>query len=223
MDGAGALRLPRRMDGPFAGSVGSPMAQAATAVGGQLKQHAATVAGAAAVMAGDLARHHGHDNWYFTMQIIVCITAAFLLFVDRTHWRSDMLTALLVPVIFLTLPHHAVHWLRGEPGHWIVFICTVIWLFIPQTVPRDWLLHGELPYVLLILLIISPSRVLELRNTPYGIVIIFLVGVYLFYEHIVASEGVRNAFNNQRAAISIALTILLIVPAIMLGHSLSWY
>ncbi|KAI3498663.1 hypothetical protein L1887_34440 [Cichorium endivia] len=39
-----------------------------------------------------------------SLQWFACFAAIYLLILDRTNWRTNMLTALLVPYIFLTLP-----------------------------------------------------------------------------------------------------------------------
>lgn len=52
---------------------------------------------------------HGHFLRYFSLQLIgdnsVLFHYRYLLILDRTNWKTNMLTALLVPYIFFTLPN----------------------------------------------------------------------------------------------------------------------
>jgi hypothetical protein len=52
---------------------------------------------------------HDHFLRYFSLQLIgdnsVLFHYRYLLILDRTNWKTNMLTALLVPYIFFTLPN----------------------------------------------------------------------------------------------------------------------
>lgn len=88
---------------------------------------------------------------------------SYLLILDRTNWKTNILTSLLVPYIFLSLPSvlfnffrwtflfsHSICFLldgkycswrmyivifRGEVGKWIAFVAVVLRLFFPRHFP----------------------------------------------------------------------------------------
>ncbi|KAI5665856.1 hypothetical protein M9H77_15709 [Catharanthus roseus] len=138
---------------------------------------------------------------------IASFAAIYLLILDRTNWRTNMLTSLLVPYIFFSLPAALFHFLRGEFGKWIAFIAVILRLFFPRHFP-DWL---EMPGSLILLLVVSPGFFSHtLKDSWAGTVICLLVGCYLLQEHIRASGGFRNSFT-QSHGISNTLGIILLL------------
>ncbi|KAL3525751.1 hypothetical protein ACH5RR_014123 [Cinchona calisaya] len=138
---------------------------------------------------------------------IASFAAIYLLILDRTNWRTNMLTSLLVPYIFFSLPAVLFNFLRGEFGRWVAFIAVVLRLFFPRHFP-DWL---EMPGSLILLLVVSPSFFAHiLRDNLVGVFICLVIGCYLLQEHIRASGGFRNSFT-QRHGISNTLGIILLL------------
>ncbi|KAK8687755.1 hypothetical protein V6N13_086554 [Hibiscus sabdariffa] len=108
----------------------------------------------------------------------------YLLILDRTNWRTNMLTSLLVPYIFFSLPSGLLDFLRGDVGKWIAFIAVVLRLFFPRHFP-DWL---EMPGSLILLLVVAPNFfAVTLKDNLVGVFICLLIGCYLLQEHIRAS------------------------------------
>jgi hypothetical protein len=70
------------------------------------------------------------------LQWLATIAAIYLLVLDRTNWRTNMLTSLLVPYIFLNLPSLIFNIFRGEIGKWIAFVAVVLRLFFSETFSR---------------------------------------------------------------------------------------
>ncbi|CAJ1942663.1 unnamed protein product [Sphenostylis stenocarpa] len=133
--------------------------------------------------------------------------AIYLLILDSTNWRTNMLTSLLVPYIFFSFPDSMFHFLRGEVGKWIAFVTVVLRLFFPRHFP-DWL---EIPGSMILILIVAPDMFSEkFRNNWIGLAIDLFIGCYLLQEHIRASGGFRNSFT-QRHGISNTLGILLLI------------
>ncbi|KAL8199372.1 hypothetical protein R6Q57_012940 [Mikania cordata] len=60
---------------------------------------------------------------------VASFSAIYRLILDRTNWRSNMLTSLLVPYIFFSLPPSLFDLLRGQFGMWVAFIAVVLRLF----------------------------------------------------------------------------------------------
>ncbi|XP_010906919.1 cold-regulated 413 plasma membrane protein 2 [Elaeis guineensis] len=140
-------------------------------------------------------------------KFLASIAAIYLLILDRTNWRTNMLTSLLVPYIFLSLPTSLFSLLRGEFGKWIAFIAIVLRLFFPRHFP-DWL---EIPGSLILLLAVAPGFFAQtIRDGPVGVLICLAIGCYLLQEHIRASGGFRNSFT-QSHGISNTLGIILLL------------
>ncbi|CAA7035813.1 unnamed protein product [Microthlaspi erraticum] len=144
------------------------------------------------------------------LQWAASISAIYLLILDRTNWRTKMLTTLLVPYIFFTLPVVVFTFFSGDFGKWIALIAITIRLFFPKEFP-EWL---EIPAGLILLLVVAPSLIAgTLRESWVGAVICLVIACYLFHEHIKASGGIKNSFT-QKNGISNTLGIvaLLVYP-----------
>ncbi|KAF5204904.1 Cold-regulated plasma membrane protein [Thalictrum thalictroides] len=140
-------------------------------------------------------------------QWLASFAAIYLLILDRTNWKTNMLTSLLVPYIFFSLPHVLFGFLRGEFGKWVAFITVVLRLFFPRHFP-DWL---EMPGSLILLLVVAPDLFAHtLRGSWVGVSMCLIIGCYLLQEHIRASGGFRNSFT-QSHGISNTLGIILLL------------
>ncbi|XP_021847784.1 cold-regulated 413 plasma membrane protein 2-like [Spinacia oleracea] len=141
------------------------------------------------------------------LQWLASFSAIYLLILDRTHWRSNMLTSLLVPYIFLSLPSGPFHLLRGEVGKWIAFVSVVLRLFFHRSFP-EWL---EMPVCLILLLVVAPEMLaISMKESWMGVVVVLIIGCYLLQEHIRATGGLRNSFT-QRHGISNTIGLLLLL------------
>lgn len=141
---------------------------------------------------------------------VASFAAIYLLILDRTNWRTNMLTALLVPYIFFSFPSVLFNFFRGEVGKWIAFIAVVLRLFFPRHFP-DWL---EMPGSLILLLVVAPSFFADtLRGSWVGILICLIIGCYLLQEHIRASGGFRNSFTQTHGiSNTVGIILLLVYP-----------
>ncbi|GER50408.1 cold-regulated 413-plasma membrane 2 [Striga asiatica] len=141
---------------------------------------------------------------------VAAFAAIYLLILDRTNWKTNILTSLLIPYIFLSLPSWLFHLLRGEVGKWIAIIAVVLRLFFPRRFP-DWL---ELPGALILLLVVAPSLFADkIRGSIVGIFICLAIGCYLLQEHIRASGGFRNSFTKSNGiSNSIGILLLFLYP-----------
>ncbi|KAK9164048.1 hypothetical protein Syun_004950 [Stephania yunnanensis] len=144
------------------------------------------------------------------LQWLASFSAIALLILDRTNWRTNVLTSLLVPYIFFSLPPVLFSFLRGEVGKWIAFVAVVLRLFFPRDFP-DWL---AMPGSLLLLLVVAPNFFAHtLRDHWVGVLICLLIGCYLLQEHIRASGGFRNSFTRSHGiSNSVGIILLLVYP-----------
>ncbi|PKA56810.1 Cold-regulated 413 plasma membrane protein 2 [Apostasia shenzhenica] len=144
------------------------------------------------------------------LKFLASVAAIYLLILDRTNWRTNMLTCLLVPYIFLSLPSVLFSLFRGVVGKWIAFITVVLRLFFPRHFP-DWL---EMPGSLILVLVVSPGFLAHtIRDGLLGVIICLAIGCYLLQQHIRASGGFRNSFTKTNGiSNSIGIILILVYP-----------
>ncbi|EEF22548.1 COR413-PM2, putative, partial [Ricinus communis] len=63
------------------------------------------------------------------LEWIASFAAIYLLILDRTNWRTNILTGLLIPYIFFSLPSILFSLFRGDLGKWIAFVAVILRLF----------------------------------------------------------------------------------------------
>nr|ANY40009.1 cold-regulated COR413pm [Phlox subulata] len=143
-------------------------------------------------------------------QWIASAAAIYLLVLDRTNWKTNVLTTLLVPYIFMSLPSIIFNTLRGDVGKWIAFIAVVLRLFFPKHFP-DWL---EMPASLILLVVAAPGLFANtIRGSWIGLGICLGIACYLLQEHIRASGGFRNSFTQSKGiSNSIGIILILVFP-----------
>jgi hypothetical protein len=142
--------------------------------------------------------------------VIAAVAAIYLLVLDRTNWKTNILTGLLIPYIFFSLPQIIFNVFRGEIGKWIALVAVVLRLFIPKHFP-DWL---ELPGALILLIVVSPSLIAStFREDIVGVIVCLIIACYLLQEHIRASGGFRNSFTKANGVSnSVGIICLLVYP-----------
>ncbi|OWM83769.1 cold-regulated 413 plasma membrane protein 1 [Punica granatum] len=145
------------------------------------------------------------------LEWIASFAAIYLLVLDRTHWKTNILTGLLIPYIFFSLPSLLFNIFRGQIGRWIAFVAVIVRLFFPRRFP-DWL---EMPAAMILLIVVAPSLFAStFRNDWVGVVICLLIACYLLQEHIRASGGFRNSFTQARGVSNtVGIIILFVYPA----------
>ncbi|KAA3463335.1 cold-regulated 413 plasma membrane protein 2-like protein [Gossypium australe] len=145
------------------------------------------------------------------LEWIASFAAIYLLILDRTHWKTNILTTLLIPYIFLSLPGILFSAFRGDIGKWIAFVAVVLRLFFPRHFP-DWL---ELPAALVLLIVVAPSLFSStLRSSLVGVIICLAIACYLLQQHVRASGGFRNSFTKAHGVSNtVGIILLLVYPA----------
>nr|ABU82739.1 cold acclimation WCOR413-like protein [Citrus trifoliata] len=145
------------------------------------------------------------------LEWVASFAAIYLLILDRTNWRTNILTGLLIPYIFFSLPSLIFNVFRGDVGKWIAFIAVIVRLFFPRRF-ADWL---EMPAALILLIVVAPSLFASYtRSSWIGVVICLAIACYLLQEHIRASGGFRNSFSKAHGVSnSVGIIILVVYPA----------
>ncbi|KAE9605254.1 hypothetical protein Lal_00025043 [Lupinus albus] len=142
--------------------------------------------------------------------LIASIAAIYLLILDRTNWKTNILTSLLIPYIFVSLPSWIFSVFRGEIAKWVAVIAVVLRLFLPRHFP-DWL---ELPAALVLLMVVAPNLFAStFRSNAVGVAVCLVIACYLLQEHIRASGGFRNSFTKANGiSNSVGIILLLVYP-----------
>ncbi|XP_021802111.1 cold-regulated 413 plasma membrane protein 1-like, partial [Prunus avium] len=145
-----------------------------------------------------------------TLPISICAYCSYLLVLDRTNWKSNILTGLLIPYIFFTLPSILFNFFRGQIGRWIALVAVILRIFFPKHFP-EWL---ELPAALILLIVVAPSLIANTaRGDWIGVVICLVIAGYLLQEHIRAAGGFRNAFTKANGVSNtVGIVILFVYP-----------
>ncbi|KAJ6692613.1 COLD-REGULATED 413 PLASMA MEMBRANE PROTEIN 1-RELATED [Salix purpurea] len=145
------------------------------------------------------------------LEWIAAFAAIYLLILDRTNWKTNILTGLLIPYIFFTLPSILFNLLRGDVGKWIAFVGVILRLFFPKRFP-DWL---EMPGALILLIVVAPSLFAStVRNDWIGVALCLAIACYLLQEHIRASGGFRNSFTQAHGVSNtVGIILLFVYPA----------
>ncbi|GJM96753.1 hypothetical protein PR202_ga13616 [Eleusine coracana subsp. coracana] len=152
----------------------------------------------------------------------------YLLILDRTNWKTNMLTGLLVPYIFFTLPPCALCSDQRRGGEMDCAYCGCSAALLSAPLPwvttisnrahnndslctPDWL---ELPGAIILLTVVAPGVFADsFRGHVVGVIICLVIGCYLLQEHIRASGGFRNAFTKGNGVSnSIGILLLFIYP-----------
>nr|UZQ19724.1 cold-regulated 413 plasma membrane 1 [Gleditsia microphylla] len=146
----------------------------------------------------------------YIFQWLASIAAIYLLILDRTNWKTNILTSLLIPYIFFSLPSMVFSIFRGEIGKWIAFVAVVLRLFFRRRFP-DWL---ELPCALILLIVVAPNLLANpMRGSLVGVAVCLGIACYLLQEHIRASGGFRNSFTKAHGiSNTIGIILLLVYP-----------
>ncbi|GMH06451.1 hypothetical protein Nepgr_008291 [Nepenthes gracilis] len=137
-------------------------------------------------------------QWGFAthfLKWLASFAAIYLLILDRTNWRSNMLTSLLVPYIFFSLPSGLFH------------LLSCLEAIFPRHFP-DWL---EIPGSLILVLVVAPDFfAVDVKDSWAGTAILLVIGCYLLQQHIRATGGFKNSFT-QSTGISNTAGLLLLL------------
>ncbi|KNA25855.1 hypothetical protein SOVF_002800 [Spinacia oleracea] len=174
---------------------------------GQISKDFKEISNATKKFASDVIKLGGLGIGTSILQWIASCSAIYLLVLDRTNWKTEILTGLLVPYIFFSLPGVVFDLLRGEVGMWIAFVTVILRVFFPKQYP-DWL---DLPGFIIIIIVVAPSLVTYYaRGGWIGAGVCLAIGCYLLQEHIRASGGFRNSFTRANGASNTVGIILLL-------------
>lgn len=142
------------------------------------------------------------------LQWVAVAAAVFLMVSAETKYKPNILTALLVPYIFFTLPSTLFIILSGEISKGISLLSVLLQLFFPEHVP-NW--PGKIGSTFLVLAL-APHLIGEtLRGNWIGDVICIVITFYHLQEHIRKSGGFKQSFTTLVGLAYTSGIILMIV------------
>ncbi|KAK1378497.1 Cold-regulated 413 inner membrane protein 2, chloroplastic [Heracleum sosnowskyi] len=110
------------------------------------------------------------------LQWIGTIASAVLMVAKGTPIQKSF----IVPIFALQAPAAIVSWIKGEYGVWTVFLALLIRLFF--FIPGEL----ELPFIALLVVLVAPNQVMNLRGKQEGVILSLAIAAYLlssiFYE-----------------------------------------
>ncbi|KAB1221373.1 hypothetical protein CJ030_MR2G004073 [Morella rubra] len=132
------------------------------------------------------------------LQWISLVSSAVLMFAKGTAIQKSF----LVPLVALQAPASVISWMKGEYGIWAAFLALLVrlYFFIPGEL--------ELPFVALLLVIVAPYQVMNLRGTQAGAIVSLVIAGYMAFQHFSRTGSLQNAFNQGSIVATLAIIFI---------------
>ncbi|KAA8514989.1 hypothetical protein F0562_018224 [Nyssa sinensis] len=140
------------------------------------------------------------------LQWICTISSAVLMLARGTAIQKSF----IVPFFALQAPAGIISWIKGEYGIWTAFLALLVRLFF--FIPGEL----ELPFVALLLVIVAPYQVMNLRGTQEGVISSLVIAGYLAFQHFSRAGSLRKAFDQGSIVATLAIICILAVPCLLL-------
>ncbi|XP_030552958.2 cold-regulated 413 inner membrane protein 1, chloroplastic-like [Rhodamnia argentea] len=139
------------------------------------------------------------------LQWISTISSAVLMLAKGTPVQKSF----LVPLFALQAPSSVISWVKGEYGMWAAFLALLVRLF--YYIPGEL----ELPFMALLLAIVAPQQVMNLRETQEGAIIAVLIAAYLGFQHF-SRTGFQKSFEQGSIVATIAIVCITVASLLFL-------
>ncbi|XP_043702643.1 cold-regulated 413 inner membrane protein 1, chloroplastic-like [Telopea speciosissima] len=144
----------------------------------------------------------------------VCTVASAVLMLSK---GTAVQKSFLVPFLALQAPSSIVSWIKSDIGLWTASLALLVRLFFP--IPGAYAVKPgelELPFMALLLVIVAPYQVMNLRGTQGGAIGSLLIAAYLAYQHFSRAGSLKNAFDQGSIIATIAVICITVVPCLLL-------
>ncbi|MBA0587505.1 cold-regulated 413 inner membrane protein 2, chloroplastic isoform X2 [Gossypium raimondii] len=98
----------------------------------------------------------------------------------------------------------------GEYGIWAAFLGLLVRLFF--FIPGEL----ELPFLALLLVIVAPHHVMNLRGTQQGAIISLVIAAYLAYQHFSGAGSLQRAFDQGSIIATVGIVCITVVSCLLL-------
>ncbi|KAJ9565688.1 hypothetical protein OSB04_001654 [Centaurea solstitialis] len=140
------------------------------------------------------------------LQWICTISSAVLMIAKGTAIQKSF----LVPLFVLQAPAALTSWIKGEYGIWTGFLALLVRLFF--FVPGEL----ELPFIALLMVIVSPYQVFNLRGRQEGVVLSLVIAAFLAFQHFTRVSNLKSAFDQGSIVATLAILCIVAVPGVLL-------
>ncbi|XAR59301.1 hypothetical protein NMG60_11015080 [Bertholletia excelsa] len=140
------------------------------------------------------------------LQWISAISTAILMFAKGTAIHKSF----LVPLFALQAPPSIISWIKGEYGIWTAFLAILVRLFF--FIPGEL----ELPFLGLLLVIVAPYQIMNLRGTKEGVILSLVIAGYLAFQHFSWAGSLRKAFDQGSIVATLAIICTFALPCLLL-------
>ncbi|GJW73714.1 cold-regulated 413 inner membrane protein 1, chloroplastic-like protein [Tanacetum coccineum] len=151
------------------------------------------------------------------LQWICTISSAVLMFAKGTPLQKSF----LVPYFALQAPASLTAWinisvvgvfkyLRGEYGIWTAFLALLVRLFF--YIPGEL----ELPFIALMMVIVSPYQITNLRGSQEGVILSLVIAAFMAFQHFTRVASLREAFDQGSIIATLAILCIVAVPCLFL-------
>ncbi|XP_022720947.1 cold-regulated 413 inner membrane protein 2, chloroplastic-like [Durio zibethinus] len=140
------------------------------------------------------------------LQWISTASSAVLLLAKGTVIQKQF----LVPLFAIQAPSSIISWMKAEYGLWSAFLALLVRLFF--YIPGEL----ELPLVTLLLVIVAPYQVMNLRGSQQGAIISLVIAAYLAFQHFSGAGSLQKAFDQGSIVATIAIVCMTAVSCLLL-------
>lgn len=140
------------------------------------------------------------------LQWVCAISSVVLMLAKGTAIHKSF----LVPLFALQAPTAVVSWIQGEYGIWSAFLALLVRLFF--SFPGEL----ELPFIALLMVIVAPYQVANLRGTKEGVILSLAIAAYLAFQHFTRAGSLQKAFDQGSIIATLAIICIVAVPCLLL-------
>ncbi|WOH11988.1 hypothetical protein DCAR_0831484 [Daucus carota subsp. sativus] len=140
------------------------------------------------------------------LQWIATVSSAVLMLAKGTPIQKSF----IVPIFALQAPANIVSWIKGEYGVWTAFLALLIRLFF--FIPGEL----ELPFIALLVVLVAPYQVMNLRGKQEGVILSLAIAAYLAFQHFTRAGSLQKAFEQGSVIATICIICVLAVPCLLL-------
>ncbi|KAL1826644.1 hypothetical protein ACET3Z_005056 [Daucus carota] len=141
-----------------------------------------------------------------SLQWINTITSTVLMLLSGTSIQKSF----LVPIFALQAPASIISWIKGEYGVWTAFLLLLVRLFLH--IPGEL----ELPFSALLIVLVAPYQILNLRGKLEGVILSLTIAGYLAFQHFSRGGSLGKAFDQGSLVATICIICVLAVPCLLL-------
>lgn len=140
------------------------------------------------------------------LQWISIVSSGILMLAKGTGVQKSFLVLLFA----LQAPISIISWIKGDYGIWTAFLALLVRLFF--FIPGEL----ELPSVALLMVIVAPHQVMQLRGRQAGAITSLMIAGYLAFQHFSRAGSLKKAFDQGSIIATIAIICITAVSCLLI-------